>query len=53
MLEQMGLRPIPVYHPFNDGWHYFDYLAERYDLVCFDNVVQADRETRKRLVATA
>ena len=53
MLEQMGLRPIPVYHPFNDGWDYFDYLAERYDRICFGNVVQADRETRKRLVATA
>jgi len=53
MLEQIGLKPIPVYHPFNDGWDYFDYLAERYDRICFGNVVQADRETRKRLVATA
>jgi hypothetical protein len=52
-LEAMGLRPIPVYHPFNDGWDYFDYLAERYDRICFGNVVQADVETRKRLVATA
>jgi hypothetical protein len=52
-LEGMGVKPIPVYHPFNDGWDYFDYLAERYDRICFGNVVQADRETRKRLVATA
>jgi hypothetical protein len=52
-LEAQGLRPIPVYHPFNDGWAYFDYLAERYDRICFGNVVQADRETRKRLIATA
>ena len=52
-LEEMGLNPIPVYHPFNDGWDYFDYLAERYDRICFGNVVQADMETRKRLVATA
>jgi hypothetical protein len=52
-LEKMGLRPIPVYHPFNDGWDYFDYLAERYDRICFGNVVQADPETRKRLIATA
>lgn len=52
-LEGMGFRPIPVYHPFNDGWDYFDYLAERYDRICFGNVVQADTETRKRLVATA
>lgn len=52
-LEGMGLRPIPVYHPFNDGWDYFDYLAERYDRICLGNVVQADSQTRKRLIATA
>lgn len=52
-LESMGLRPIPVYHPFTDGWDYFDYLAERYDRICFGNVVKADRATRVRLVATA
>jgi hypothetical protein len=52
-LEAMGLNPIPVYHPFNDGWDYFDYLAERYERICFGNVVQADPETRRRLVATA
>src|SRR5579884_1416889 len=32
-LEALGLRPIPVYHPFSDGWDYFDYLAERYDRI--------------------
>ena len=52
-LEAQGLRPIPVYHPFNDGWDYFDYLAENYDRICFGNVVQADFGTRKRLLATA
>lgn len=52
-LEDMGLRPVPVYHPFNDGWDYFDELAESYDRLCFGNVVQADRTQRKRLVATA
>ena len=52
-LEALGLRPVPVYHPFNDGWDYFDYLAENYDRICFGNVVQADSETRKRLLATA
>ena len=52
-LEGLGLRPIPVYHPFNDGWDYFDYLAENYDRICFGNVVQADPETRRRLIATA
>lgn len=52
-LERLGLRPIPVYHPMNDGWEYFDYLAQRYDRICFGNVVQADTVTRKRLIATA
>jgi hypothetical protein len=52
-LEAMGLRPIPVYHPLTDGWDYFDYLAQRYDRICFGNVVHADRATRKRMLATA
>lgn len=52
-LEALGLRPIPVYHPFNDGWDYFDELTDRYDRICFGNVVQADVTTRKKLVATA
>lgn len=52
-LESLGLRPIPVYHPLNDGWDYFDYLAQNYDRICFGNIVQADRQTRKRLIATA
>ena len=41
-LEKMGLRPIPVYHPLNDGWDYFDYLAENYDRICMGNVVNAE-----------
>ncbi len=52
-LEDLGLRPIPVYHPLNDGWDYFDELAQNYDRICFGNVVQADTATRKRLIATA
>ena len=52
-LEALGLRPIPVYHPLNDGWDYFDELAERYDRICFGNMVQADPESRKRMLATA
>lgn len=52
-LEKMGCNPIPVYHPLNDGWDYFDYLAERYDRICFGNVVQATRSERLRLVYTA
>lgn len=52
-LEALGFRPIPVYHPFNDGWEYFDQLAKGYDRMCFGNVVQASMPVRKRLVATA
>ena len=52
-LERTGCRPMPVYHPLNDGWEYFDYLAERYDRICFGNIVQADRPTRLRLIHTA
>ena len=51
-LERLGLRPIPVYHPLNDGWEYFDYLAERYQPHLFrqrgpgrpDNAQAADRD---------
>ncbi len=52
-LEALGLRPTPVYHPLNDGWDYFDYLAERYDRICFGNIVKANASTRQRLIATA
>lgn len=51
-LEAMGLRPIPVYHPLNDGWDYFDELAQTYDRICLGNVVMASPEDRKRLLAT-
>lgn len=51
-LEALGLRPIPVYHPFNDGWDYFDELASAYDRICCGNVVQANDATRLRLLAT-
>lgn len=52
-LHDLGFRPIPVYHPLNDGWDYFDELASSHDRICFGNVVQADIPTRKRLVHTA
>mgnify|MGYP006921587946 CR=1 FL=1 len=50
--DKYNLRPIPVYHPLNDGWDYFDYLAQRYDRICVGNVVQADIPTRLRLIST-
>jgi hypothetical protein len=51
-LEKLGLRPTPVYHPLNDGWDYFDYLAERYDRICVGNIVNARPPARRRLIAT-
>lgn len=51
-LEAEGLRPIPVYHPLNDGWDYFDELAENYDRICVGNVVQASQPARKHILAT-
>lgn len=51
-LESKGIRPIPVYHPLNDGWDYFDELAENYDRICVGNIVQASRYVRLRLIHT-
>ena len=51
-LEKRGLRPIPVYHPLNDGWDYFDYLATRYDRICVGNMVNATSGLRARICAT-
>lgn len=51
--DELGMSPIPVYHPFNDGWGYYDELAESYDRMCFGNIVQASQHDRKRLVLTA
>ncbi len=51
-LHDLGLNPIPVYHPLNDGWDYFDDLARGYDRMCFGNIVQANHPTRVRLLHT-
>jgi hypothetical protein len=51
-LEAEGITPIPVYHPLNDGWDYFDELAAGYDRMCFGNIVQASRPSRVRLLHT-
>lgn len=53
ILLDKGFRPIPVYHPLADGWDAFDELAETYDRVCFGNVMAAEVQERKRLLATA
>ncbi len=49
-LEGIGLRPIPVYHPLNDGWDYFDELCQGYDRICVGNVVQANYADRRALL---
>jgi hypothetical protein len=49
-LHDLGIYPIPVYHPLNDGAEYFDELAESTDRMCLGNVVQANSKTRERLL---
>jgi hypothetical protein len=51
-LEAAGLVPIPVYHPLNDGWDYFDELACGYDRMCVGNVVHAKSADRVRVLHT-
>lgn len=50
-LEDMGLNPIPVYHPLVDGPEYFDELAAKYDRICFGNLVQAETVARRAMLA--
>ena len=49
-LHDLGINPIPVYHPLNDGDEYFYELAENYDRMCLGNIVQANSSTRLRLL---
>ena len=51
-LEGEGLRPIPVYHPLNDGWEYFDELASQYDRIAVGNIVYARPSMRLRIMST-
>ena len=51
-LEKAGLRPIPVYHPIQDGWDYFDYLAKRYDRICIGNLARTSPTVRKHIMST-
>lgn len=50
---ELGVTPIPVYHPFLDGWDYYDTLASSYDRICFGNLVKARPSERQRLLWTA
>ncbi|PSK95790.1 hypothetical protein CLV30_12842 [Haloactinopolyspora alba] len=49
---ELGITPMPVYHPMLDGWDYYDTLAGEYDRLCFGNLVKAPAPTRMRLVWT-
>ncbi|MFA5416938.1 MAG: hypothetical protein WC341_00630 [Bacteroidales bacterium] len=49
-LEGIGLRPIPVFHPFNDKPEYFDELASTYDRICIGNIVYAETAERIRIL---
>lgn len=51
-LEALGYAPIPVYHPLNDGWDYFDELASTYDRIAIGNLVHAAAPVRLRVIAT-
>lgn len=51
--SELGIVPIPVYHPFLDGWDYYDELAREYDRLCFGNLVKASPPERQRLIWTA
>tara|TARA_R110000823_G_scaffold203502_1_gene334567 strand:- start:721 stop:1656 length:936 start_codon:yes stop_codon:yes gene_type:complete len=51
-LQAAGFEPIPVYHPLNDGWEYFDTLASNYDRMCIGNLVQASPNIRDRIITT-
>lgn len=50
---ELGIIPMPVYHPLLDGWDYYDTLASSYDRICFGNLVKASPPVRIRLVHTA
>ncbi len=51
--SELGIVPMPVYHPLLDGWGYYDQLAAGYDRMCFGNLVKAAPPVRLRLIHTA
>lgn len=51
--RELGVVPIPVYHPLLDGWDYYDTIAANYDRMCFGNIVQAHFRLREKLVYMA
>lgn len=51
-MQDAGVSPIPVYHPFNDDYEYFDELAEQYDRICIGNIVYSTSNERSRILHT-
>jgi hypothetical protein len=49
-LHDLGLRPIPVWHPLSDGADYFDELAATHDRLCIGNLVRAAPPDRVRIL---
>lgn len=50
--SELGVTPMPVYHPLLDGWDYFDAIAGSYDRMCMGNLVKASPPLRTRLLWT-
>lgn len=51
--KDLGLTPMPVYHPLLDGPDYHRALAEEYDRICFGNLVKASPSDRTKLMMAA
>ncbi len=51
-LEDLGLNPIPVFHPIGDSEAYLEMLLKDYDRICVGNLVSASRYARKRILQT-
>lgn len=49
-----GLVPMPVYHPFSDGWDYYDEIASTHDRICVGGLAgRIPASVRLRLCWTA
>lgn len=51
--NELGITPMPVYHPLVDGWDYYDDIAKEYDRICVGGLVGTMPGVRQRLVFTA
>lgn len=49
-LENLGLRPIPVYHPLADEDNYFENLCDKYDRIAVGNIVDSSGYFKKKII---